>query len=142
MEWNNPEQTENKPSEQQSATAIFTHQHIGPLPDPITLEKYNKIQPGFAERIMLMAEKEQASRHAAEIQVISNQHEQHKRDIDTFRIGQMLAILSVLLVVGLCTYCLILGYPTQAAGIAVSVIVGLAAVFIAKDKSAAKHNNH
>jgi hypothetical protein len=35
----------------------------GPLPPPSQLSAYEQIFPGFAERIMAMAEKEQSNRH-------------------------------------------------------------------------------
>lgn len=37
----------------------------GPLPHPDTLEQYEKILPGIAERIVKMAEAEQKARHSA-----------------------------------------------------------------------------
>jgi len=113
-------------------------QHIGPIPDPDTLGRYNEVNPGFAERIVTMAEKEQLHRHENDVTVLNNQEKQHKRNTNTFRLGQYLALISVLLIVGLCLYCLILGYPTQAATIACSVIVGLAAVFIMNKTSVKK----
>lgn len=33
--------------------------YSGPVPDPLSLEKYEKIQPGFANRLITMDEKEQ-----------------------------------------------------------------------------------
>jgi len=48
-----------------------TQQHIefhsGPLPPPETLYKYNQLNPGFADRIFDMAEREAAQRHQLEI---------------------------------------------------------------------------
>lgn len=35
----------------------------GPLPDPATLEQYEQLVPGAAQRIIAMAEREQAHRH-------------------------------------------------------------------------------
>ena len=40
-----------------------TQVHIGPIPDPKTLEDYGKIDPSFPERIVRMAEREQMFRH-------------------------------------------------------------------------------
>lgn len=37
--------------------------HIGPLPDPETLRRYDDLLPGTAERIITMAEKEQDHVH-------------------------------------------------------------------------------
>jgi uncharacterized membrane protein len=52
----------------QGATAalIQTYEgsfHSGPLPDPASLQHYESISPGMAERILRMAEGEQAHRH-------------------------------------------------------------------------------
>ncbi|MHB1681004.1 MAG: DUF2335 domain-containing protein [bacterium] len=35
----------------------------GPLPPPEILKKYNEINPSFAERMLVMTEKEQGNRH-------------------------------------------------------------------------------
>lgn len=75
------------PGKQIQQTKVEFMQHVGPIPDPATLERYNQVQPGFAERIMVMAEKEQKQRHENDIAILSNQHEQHKRDTDTYRLG-------------------------------------------------------
>ena len=40
--------------------------YIGPIPPPEMLAKYNEIDPGFAGRIMNMAEGEQSHRHKTE----------------------------------------------------------------------------
>lgn len=44
----------------------------GPLPPPEVLEKYNKIVPGAAERIIKMAEQQSAHRRSLETQVINS----------------------------------------------------------------------
>lgn len=36
--------------------------YSGPIPDPDSLQKYEDVCPGFAERLMSMAEKEQSER--------------------------------------------------------------------------------
>jgi len=87
-----PETTQKRVS---SETITAVSYSAGPLPDPATLDRYNKIDPTFAERIMIMAEKEQAKRHINDNLLIINQHHQHNRDTVTFRIGQFLAIIAV-----------------------------------------------
>jgi uncharacterized membrane protein len=44
--------------------------HTGPLPDPETLEKYNRIIPNGAERIMQIAELQRAHRQAQEQRIV------------------------------------------------------------------------
>lgn len=54
----------------QNRTVVASHQSVmaysGPIPPPESLEKYNDIVPGAAERIIGMAEKEQVHRHTIE----------------------------------------------------------------------------
>lgn len=129
------------PSKQQNGTITHTQlqvEHHGPIPDPNTLQKYNQIQPDFAERIMCMAENEQRRRHLNDETVLKNQHDQHKRDTDTMRIGQTFALIASGSIVGLCVYFVNLGYANQAASIACAVIVGLAGVFMYSKKSSNK----
>ena len=40
--------------------------YSGPLPDPAIIKQYNEIQPDFAERLLRMAEDQQAHRHKIE----------------------------------------------------------------------------
>jgi uncharacterized membrane protein len=101
----------------------------GPIPEPDELQKYEDIQPGFAERLLQMAEKEQQHRHQKENNLIVTSDLQHQRDNNTFRFGQICALIAVALVVGLCVYSFYLGNAEQAKTIAVSVIIGLAGVF-------------
>lgn len=48
-------------AESKSVTA-----YSGPIPPPESLEKYEQVVPGSAERILAMAEKEQEHRHKTE----------------------------------------------------------------------------
>lgn len=42
--------------------AVAASYHSGPLPDPATLERYDLLVPGTAERIIRMAEEQSAHR--------------------------------------------------------------------------------
>jgi uncharacterized membrane protein len=57
-------------SEPKSQAAIQTviSSRSGPLPTPVELAAYNELLPGTAERIIAMAEREQAARHNADDQ--------------------------------------------------------------------------
>lgn len=54
-------------SRRQMAVSAEYH-HSGPIPDPMTLERYDQILPGAAERIIKMAEDQ--STHRREIEKI------------------------------------------------------------------------
>ena len=45
----------------------------GPLPPPVTLQQYEEVQAGFADKIMGMALKEQEHRHDIENKIVESQ---------------------------------------------------------------------
>lgn len=102
----------------------------GPIPDPETLQKYEAIMPGIANRIMLQAEKEQEHRHSIETSILNGQETQHRRDTITYRFGQFGGAFAVTICVLLCAFCVFKGYPTQAASLGGVIIVGVALAFI------------
>jgi uncharacterized membrane protein len=58
-----PLQTVRHPSVEQLTIAQSSKSFSGPLPSPESLAEYEQISPGFADRIVKMAEKEQVHRH-------------------------------------------------------------------------------
>ncbi len=55
--------------------------HSGPIPDPYTLQKYENISPGSADRIITMAEKQQNHRMGIEKTVIESKTRDSKLGI-------------------------------------------------------------
>ena len=55
--------------------SVYQKIHLGPLPSPETLERYEKICQGAADRIITMAEKEQDYRHKINNKEIDNDRE-------------------------------------------------------------------
>lgn len=54
---------EQAPPQTTQVTQLTVYSHSGPLPDPRTLEYYERICPGAANEIMGMAKAEQKARH-------------------------------------------------------------------------------
>ena len=57
-----------KDSEQEETSRAIIAQkreirYSGPIPEPDTFRRYEEVLPGAADRILIMAEKEQNSRH-------------------------------------------------------------------------------
>lgn len=103
---------------------------MGPLPDPETLQKYEEIYPGMAERIIAMTEKEQGKRHENIDKTIEIER-RHQRSLNlNVRMGLFLAFGSVLVTSGMCCYFAYLGNIDAASDTAKWVIASLAAVFI------------
>lgn len=108
------------------SVATVTAQRVefqGPLPPPDILIQYNNIQPGFAERIVAMAEKEQAHRHSLEGTVVSSSFKEAQR-------GQQYGLLIgvVAIIAGAVTA--IAGAPVPGAIIGGGGVIGLVSVFV------------
>lgn len=96
--------------------------HSGPIPDPDTLERYNQIIPNAANRILEMAEKEQAHRH-----------KEHTGDRSLKGWGLACGMLVAASLVGMCLYSMYLGHFEIVRGVLmwgggiIAVLVGVGA---------------
>jgi len=137
-----------KQNDQKHQLSVSRQQiYSGPIPDPHSLEMYEQIQPGFADRLISMAEKEQEARLKSQENLIEIERNNSTKELNNFKRGQVFAILSVVMVIALCTYVFNLGFSKEGRDIAISVIIGLAAIFItgrfvkAKPQSNNDHTN-
>ncbi|MDE2734276.1 MAG: DUF2335 domain-containing protein [Gemmatimonadota bacterium] len=107
--------------------------HIGPLPTPEDLDRYNQVLPGLAGRIVTMAEKEQAHRIDSEQKVLRALIISHHR-------GQLLATvlgLAAFTVAGAFGYW---GEAAVGAGLAGGVILSIAGVLYVKQRYSKDQN--
>lgn len=101
---------------------IRTELHIRPYPDPQTLQEYEQVKSGFADRLILMAEKEQNGRIE-----LANRKE------NTVRWGMLFGLAAVLPIYAISAYAFYLGYATQGAAVILgTTIANLASVFVVK----------
>jgi uncharacterized membrane protein len=117
----------NKPTRQQ-VTISQAKFHQGPFPDPDTLDRYNQIQPGFAERIIQLAETEADHRRSVEKRVVN-------MNFILGGIGMIFGLIAIVGVLALCYYAFSLGYDTAAGAIATGVLIGIGGVFLSRNKS-------
>ncbi|QOE08393.1 DUF2335 domain-containing protein [Pseudomonas asiatica] len=114
------------------STAIIKSEerHSGPLPSPKQLKQYEECHPGLAERIVTMAEKEQAHRHKTidSMEAFRKGALEHVSGRD--RRGQYLGAVLVLAVLAFCFYLVDKGSPRVAGWVAAITLVGLAGVFV------------
>jgi len=97
--------------------------HMGPIPDAELLAKYEDVLPGLAHRIVQMAEREQAHRHAIEQVEVHQPYQLARR-------GQILAITAIVLVLAFAVFLAAIGSPITA-GVLVGIdLLGLVTVFI------------
>ena len=103
--------------------AMQTSAYSGPIPDPLSLEKYEKIQPGFADRLISMAEREAAHRHEVDNLLI-------KKNSAIATLGIVFAFLSVIIFGLLIFYALYRGLNVATLGVAIGAIASVAGIFI------------
>lgn len=102
----------------------------GPLPSPQILKEYDSIIENGAERIMAMAEKEQACRLEEKRQNGESNRMLAKRQLDYFKRGQWMGFtlaLIVLVSAGVFTY---FGYETLAGILLATTLVALVGLFV------------
>lgn len=110
----------------QMAISRFVSNQInysGPIPHPDLLLGYEKVIPGSADRILIMAEKQSNHRIEIEKYVIENQQKQS-------RLGQIFAFILAIIGLSIGTILAILGRELVASIIFGTTILGLVAVFI------------
>lgn len=104
--------------------------YYGPIPPPESLEYYEHILPGSADRILGMAEqnsqsfRDQAARHLS----LDESSEQNRHD-ETTR-GQRFGLFTVLAMCLLAGLAMVKGYEAVAGIICSTTIVAVAAVFV------------
>jgi len=115
---------------------MHSERHRGPLPSPRQLHDYDKCLPGAAERIVAMAEREQAHRHSTVdgFSEFRNETLAHVKTRDAR--GQYLGTFLCLSVIGLCFYMTFIGHATVGGSLAGVTLVGLAGVFYSRQRKA------
>jgi uncharacterized membrane protein len=111
-------------------TQVQFQQISGPLPDPETLKHYDSIQPGFAERIVRMAEAEGEHRRSQEVKMIDSDIEVRRRYQDEVKRGQILGFLIGLATIVAGAYTATHGAPLAGGFIGTTGVVGLVSAFI------------
>ncbi|HDY7993147.1 TPA: DUF2335 domain-containing protein [Vibrio vulnificus] len=101
----------------------ISQQYSGPLPPPSMLEGYDRVQYGFAERIVSMAEREQAHRHQLENRGVQGAIDKDKR-------SQNYALGIVLFLASLCGALILAGHDMAGSVLGGTTLVGTVALFI------------
>lgn len=100
-----------------------TTRHSGPLPPARELADYKAIDPSFAERIMQMAEREQAARHAIPNDLMKREYTLKSR-------GQHYALALAVFILLFAGYLAYLGDTAMAGKVAIGTLVGIVGIFV------------
>lgn len=95
----------------------------GPIPPPDILEKYEKIFPGIADRVIKLTENQSSHRQEIEKFVIKSQQQQSGR-------GQIFAFVLAIVALIISLVATLCGYQTVGSIIGGSTVVSLVIVFI------------
>ena len=112
----------------------ISQKYSGPLPPPKMLHDYDLVTPGFAERIVSMAEKEQGHRHSLENTAVNGAINKDKR-------SQRYALFCIVFLSILCGGLIYSGHDTAGTVLGGATLVSLAALFITGKRSAEKDNS-
>lgn len=104
-------------------TQTIYHSHSGPIPSPADMEKYSLAFPNGADRIMAMAERNQAARIANEALAVAGNVEQGAR-------GQHYGFIITILMISASVVMVMTGHDTAGSWLGGTTLVGLAAVFV------------
>src|SRR6266542_3762073 len=85
-----PSRSQERPGQPVVQQTTLQASFAGPLPPPSTLQRYEELVPGAADRILAMAERNQAHRHALETAAIYHEI----RASDRGQIGAVLVALA------------------------------------------------
>ena len=106
--------------------------HQGPLPPPEVLDRYEATNPGFANRLLLLAENQQQHRHAIEAEANKANIALAHRTLDEQRLGQVLAFILALILIGSSVFLAVSGFEPLAAVLGGTTLVGAIALFLRK----------
>lgn len=104
----------------QNNSGIIAAEYSGPIPPPNILAGYDKINPGFADRVIKLAEKEQEHQHENDNTIIKYIHSEN---VESLRLGAILSAL--LMIIG--AY-IILKSPSNVACVVAGSLFGLSGI--------------
>ena len=105
--------------------------YSGPLPSPRDFQQYNMIVPGAAERILRMAEKEQAHCQTIVGETTHRVFRERER-------GQWFGLIVALLGLSVAAFALWLGYEAAASILGGTTLLGMVAVFVTGQRRKAR----
>lgn len=119
-------------------------EHSGPLPDAVTYARYEATTPGAGERILAMAEREQAHRHKMEELVNRALVEDATAERKEIKRGQWLAFFIALVILAIGGWLAYTNHPLVGGLLTAGTLVGIVSAFLgrSRQKAAEKPEPH
>ena len=114
------------------ATTLVRHTQgfSGPIPPPEVLDGYDRIQPGFASRIIAMAETENDHRRQMERSIVQGGLASQKSQFSEARVGQICAAIITIAALGLGCYTALNGHDVTGGVLGASGVGGIVTTFV------------
>ena len=109
---------------------IITTGFSGPIPDPNTLQRYESIKNGLADRIVSMAERQSEHRQALEKKSLDAEIKNKEKEFSEARLGQIFALIIGLTAIICGTFASFNGAQWFGSIIGGGGVIGLVSVFI------------
>lgn len=109
---------------------VISEMHQGPLPPAQAMADYDSVLPGAAERILLMAEREQSQRHETQKEQLNQNKQMLASYMRQDTLGKWMGFIIAISVLLLACLMAVLGHEVLAGILAGLDLVGLAAVFV------------
>ncbi len=110
--------------------SIRREEYSGPLPQPAMLKGFEEIVPGAADRILSMAEREQAHRHAFLEEKLKQDGKELEGLLRANKISQRQAFVLVLALIGAGCFLTYLDHTAVGMTIFGTTIISVASIFI------------
>ena|ERR1700730_2348918 len=114
------------------ATTVVRHtqRFFGPIPPPEVLAGYDRVQPGFASRIIAMAETENNHRREMERSIVRGGLASQDRQFSEARVGQICAAMITIAALGLGCYTALNGHDVTGGVLGASGVGGIVTTFV------------
>ncbi len=119
-----------QPSPQQESQIVAVRGFSGPLPPPETLQQYEKVCRGSADRIITMAENQATHRHDLEKKQLQADIKLACKEANEIKLGQFLGFLIGIFTVAGGTYAATHGAQIPGVLIGSGGVIGLVTAFI------------
>jgi uncharacterized membrane protein len=105
-------------------SVAFQEFHHGPIPSAREMAAYERISPGFSDRVMKMAEGEQGHRHRSDNRALI-------AEIALKVSGQALAVMSLAMMLSLVGFFVVHGAAEQGAKLGIAIVAVVVTAFLA-----------
>ena len=108
----------------------YEETYFGPIPDPKTLEQYDAVLPGAADRILSMAERQATHRQSLETATEAGVRTEMEDESKRANLGLWLGVIACVFLIACGTFLVYNGHDWAGTTMIVATIVGIVGTFV------------